>query len=168
MLQTNNLFLDKAKFSDWAEMYKNVWSRPESCKYMSWKVTTNEEDAKIRINKTIEWQKNHDTYFVYEKTTGKAIGFAGVEKLSDNVYQEVGICLGPDYVGKGYGKQILKCLIDYCAELGAKEFIYSTREANEASKGLARSLGFTLVEAKEKTCEKTGQIYTYQKYCLKL
>ena len=80
MIETESLILDKAKFSDWKEMYCNVWSRAESAKYMAWNLTTSEENAKIRIMKTIEFQKEHDTYVVYEKSSGKAIGFAGVEK----------------------------------------------------------------------------------------
>ena len=100
MIETESLILDKAKFSDWKEMYCNVWSRPESAKYMAWNLTTSEENAKIRIMKTIEFQKGHDTYVVYEKSSGKAIGFAGVEKIKPYIYQEAGICLGPDYVGE--------------------------------------------------------------------
>ena len=53
MIETESLILDKAKFSDWKEMYCNVWSWPESARYMSWNLTTSEENAKIRIMKTI-------------------------------------------------------------------------------------------------------------------
>ena len=30
MIETESLILDKAKFSDWEDMYRNVWSRPDS------------------------------------------------------------------------------------------------------------------------------------------
>ncbi len=40
MIETKDLILDKAKFSDWKEMYYNVWSQPESAKYMVWDITT--------------------------------------------------------------------------------------------------------------------------------
>ena len=136
MIETESLILDKAKYSDWKEMYCNVWSQSESAKYMAWNITTSEENAKMRIMKTIAFQKEHDTYLVYEKSSGKAIGFAGVEKIEPYIYQETGICLGPDYVGKGFGKQILQGLILYCKEeFSAKEFIYSPREENRASNG---------------------------------
>ncbi len=169
MIETDSLFLDKAKFSDWKELYHNVWSHPESAKYMAWKITTSEEDAQIRIMKTIEFEKNHDTYIVYEKSSGKPIGFAGVEKKAPYVYQEAGICLGPDYVGKGFGKQIVQGLIQYCREkFQAKEFIYSTREENEASNRLANSLGFTLVSSESKIDSRDGSHYNLLKYSLKL
>ena len=117
----------------------------------------------------MEFQKNHDTYLVYEKKSGEPIGFAGVEKLSDHVYQEAGICLGPDYVGRGFGKQILSGLIGYCRRtFDAEEFYYSTREENKASVGLARSLGFECISSEVKVDGRDGHSYHLLKYRLKL
>ena len=169
MIETVSLILDRAKFSDWKEMYRNVWSQPESARYMAWSITTSEEAAKIRIVKTIAFQKEHDTYVVYEKSSGKAIGFAGVEKLEPCIYQEAGICLGPNYVGKGFGRQILQGLIQYCKEqFGAKEFIYSTRDENTASNRLAKSFGFLLISSAAKIDSKDGHSYNLLQYSLKL
>ena len=169
MIETESLILDKAKFSDWKEMYRNIWSQPESARYMAWSITTSEEAAKIRIVKTIAFQKEHDTYVVYEKSSGKAIGFAGVEKLEPCIYQEAGICLGPNYVGKGFGRQILQGLIQYCKEqFGAKEFIYSTRDENTASNRLAKSFGFLLISSAAKIDSKDGHSYNLLQYSLKL
>lgn len=165
MIETKDLILDKAKLSDWEEMYRNVWSQPECAKYMLWNVTESEDDAKIRIQKTIDFQKSHDTYLVYEKASKKAIGFAGVEKLFPYAYEEAGICLGADYRGKGYGKQILKALMDYVKnEYGAKEFIYSSRDENKASNRLAASFGFTLVGWEDKIDNRDGHSYKMLRY----
>lgn len=169
MIETKNLIMDKAKFSDWKDMYENVWSQPESAKYMAWNITANEEDAKTRIMKTIAFQKEHDTYLVYGKSSGKAIGFAGVEKIEPHIYQEAGICLGPNYVGKGFGRQILQGLIQYCKEkFDAKEFLYSTREENKASNGLAMSFGFVMISSVPKIDSKDGHSYNWLQYRLKL
>lgn len=111
MIETEDLILDKAEFLNWMEMYDHVWSRPESAKYMAWEIAASAEDAKIRIMKTIAFQKEHDAYIVFEKSSGKAIGFAGIEEIRPYVYQESGICLGPNYVRKGFGRQILQSLI---------------------------------------------------------
>lgn len=168
MLETQDLILDKAKRSDWRDMYQNVWSRPESAKYMLWQITTSEQDAQMRMQKTIEFQKTHDTYLVYEKGSGKAIGFAGVERTAPYVYQEAGICLGPDYVRKGFGRQIVRCLIQYCKAQGAKEFRYFTRSENWASMQLARSLGFTEISSESKTDDRDGHSYQLLQYGLTL
>ena len=74
---------------------------------MQWRVTDSEAADRERIRNTIKHQKNHDTYFVYEKRTGQAIGFAGVEQITPDIYQEASIALGPEYTGQGYGKFLL-------------------------------------------------------------
>ena len=169
MIETKSLILDKAQFSDWKEMYRTVWSQPESARYMNWSITTSEEAAKIRIVKTIAFQKEHDTYLVYEKSSGKAIGFAGVEKLEPYIYQEAGICLGPNYIGKGFCKEILQGLIQYCKEqFGAKEFIYLTRDENTVSNRLAKSYGFSMISSTAETDGKDGHHYNLLQYKLKL
>lgn len=169
MLETKDLILDKAKFSDWEGIYRNVWSQPESARYMMWNISDNEEKAKIRIQKTIDWQKEHDTYFVYEKLSGEPIGFAGVEKLGAEICGETGICFGPKYTRKGYGRQILSTLIQYSKEkYGAKEFIYQTREENVPSVKLAEAFGFERIGSEIKIDERDGHSYNYLKYSLKI
>lgn len=164
MLETKDLILDKARFEDWEAMYRNVWRHPESARYMKWRVTQREEDAPDRMRRTIEWQKIHDTYLVYLKASGQAIGFAGVERMGPTTWEEAGVCLGPDYVGRGYGKQILQCLVDYAKSLGAEEFICYAREQNAASRALITSLGFAQAGAEEKVDERDGSTYTNLKF----
>ncbi len=168
MLETKDLALDKAKLSDWKDMYYNVWSRWECARYMAWRLTENEDEAVERMRRTIEFQKNHDTYTVYEKACMRAIGFAGVEQIAPAAYAETGICLGADYFRRGYGKQIVLCLVDYCRGLGAREFFYSAREENEAANRLAVSLGFAVSGYEEKTDGRDGHRYKLVKYRLEL
>lgn len=168
-METKDLILGKARFSDWRAMYENVWSHPESARYMLWSVTTNEADARSRMERTIEFQKTHDTYLVYEKISGLAIGFAGVEAVPPDACQEAGICLGPGYVGRGYGRQILEALMAHSrSAYGAKKFFYFTRENNAASKGLAKTMGFRLLDAEEKNDPRNGEPYRQLRYCREL
>ena len=83
---------------------------------MQWRVTDSEAADRERIRNTIKYQKNHDTYFVYEKRTGQAIGFAGVEQITPDIYQEASIALGPEYTGQGYGKFLLNTFLLTYAE----------------------------------------------------
>ena len=72
-------------------------------------------------------------------------------------------------MGKGFGRQILQGLIQYCKEqFGAKEFIYSTRDENTASIRLAKSFGFSLIFSTAKTDNKDGHSYNLLQYRLKL
>ncbi len=169
VLETKDLILGKARSEDWEAMYRNVWSRPETARFMQWRITTNAADARASMERTIAWQRDHDTYLVYEKASGQAIGFAGVEEIAPHIYQDAGIALGPEYVGKGYGKQILRLLLDYCANtLGGEEFYYSTQSANQVSRALARSCGFSYHHAEQKTDLQSGEPYELEVYWKKL
>lgn len=163
-METKDLILGKAKFEDWEPMYRSVWSRPETAKYMAWTVTADEEGARERMRRTIAWQRDHDVWLVYEKDSGQAIGFAGIEEIGPSVYQEASIALGPEYVGKGYGKQILCMLMEYCISLGGTEFYYSTRAGNLASKALALSCGFVYQYSEQKTDRRSGEPYELEIY----
>ena len=169
MLMTEDLILDKAKYSDWKDMYENVWSRPESAKYMLWSVTPDEEEARRRIERSIAFQKDHDAFLVYERASGRAIGFAGVVQTGPHTYEDTGICVGPDYVRRGYGKQIVQRLMQFCRdERGAKEFVYTAREENVASNALARSLGLSLAGGEDRTDARDGHIYRLLEYRMAL
>lgn len=158
-LETEDLFLKKAEFEDWEALYRNVWSRPETARFMAWRLSESEEDAKARIWRTIEYQSAHDAWEVCEKKSRQVIGFAGVEERAPHIFWETGIALGPEYVGRGYGKQILNLLLEYCASLGGEEFYCSARAKNAAARALARSCGFEYRYAEEKTDPRSKEMY---------
>ncbi len=167
-METRDIILGKAKPEDWESLYRNLWSRAESAKYMLWRASSSEEDVKSRILKTIEYQKCHDAFLVYLKKSGEAIGFAGVEMTESGVYRETGIALGPEYTGKGLGKQILRLMLEYCTEKGGKELWYSCRSENAAAKRLASSMGFEYVRSEERTDPSNGKSYNLEYYIKKL
>lgn len=74
-------------------------------------------------------RENKYALFVYLKKTGEAIGFAGMRELERGIYEETGIALGPEFVRKGYGRQILTALLEEAGKLGAKEFHACNRTA---------------------------------------
>ena len=164
VMETRDLILGKAKYEDWEAMYRNVWSKPETAEYMAWTVTADGQAARERMRRTITWQENHDSWQVYEKNSGQAVGFAGVEKLQSNIWQDTGIALGPEFVGRGYGKQILELLMEYCISLGGTEFYYSARSGNSAAKALALSCGFVFQYAERKTDLRSGEPYKLEIY----
>ena len=163
-METEDIILGKAKYEDWTSIYRNVWSRPETAEYMVWKVTADEDGARERIQRTIAWQETHDAWLVYERGSGQAIGFAGVEETEPHIYHETGIALGPEYVGRGYGKQILRLLMEYCISLGGKKFYYSTRAGNLASRALALSCGLTYQHSERRTDQCSGKTYELEIY----
>ena len=167
MLETKDLILKKAVFEDWPDIYRNLWRHAESARYMLWSVTESEEAARDLMRRTLAYEQQHEyALFVYEKLSGKAIGFAGMRELEPGVWEESGVALGPDYVGRGYGGQILDALIRTAFSLGAREFRASCREQNERSHRLILSRGFR--PAGEESCvdPRNGETYTLLHFVL--
>lgn len=164
MLETKDLIIKQAEQNDWKDIHQNLWCHAESAKYMLWNVTTSEEDAQARMERTIAFEKEHPyCWFVYEKASGQAIGFAGMEEIEPDVYEDMGVALGPDFVGKGYGKQILNAMVDFAKnELGAKKMILSARSQNIASKKLQKSCGFIYSHSEERKDPRTGEDYVLE------
>lgn len=165
ILEQHDIVLKKAQMSDLEEIYNNFWKQEETAKFMLWETSKSLEEAKERLLRTIEYQKNNYAYFVYEKKSGRAMGFAGVKQIQENIFEESGIGIGPEFVGKGYGKQIVKALIDLVFNcLCGEKFIYTCFSQNIASKNLALSCGFKFVGTEEKVREKDGLKYISEIY----
>lgn len=164
-LETKDLILKKAVMEDVYDMYHNIWSEEESAKFMLWTPTNSIEEAIERMPKTIEFQKDRIAYWVYEKQSGQAIGFAGMKEIDNRVYEDCGIGIGTRFVGRGYGKQILMALVDYCfEELEAIRIVCSCRSENIASKNMQLSCGFHYSHSQAMTDKRNGFDYTLDFY----
>lgn len=166
MLETKDLILRKAVLEDWRDMYENVWSRKETARYMLWDVTDSETAAKDRMERTIAYQKNNPAAFtVYEKKSGRAIGFAGMKEIEPGVFEDTGVALGPEYVGTGYGKQILTALVETVfGEWNGQKMICSCRSENEASRRLQLSCGFAFSHTEHRVDPRSGDAYVLEFY----
>lgn len=164
VLETNDLIIKQAEQKDWKDLYYNIWRHAESAKYMLWKVTTSEEEAQARMQKTIVYEQTHPyAWIVYEKASKQAIGFAGMTEIEPGVYEDMGIALGPDFVGKGYGKQIVNAMVDYAKnELHAKKMVLSCRSQNLASKKLQATCGFIYSHSEDRVDPRTNEGYVLE------
>lgn len=166
-IETNDLILKKASMDDVNDMYRNIWSEDESAKHMLWIPTKSIDEANVRMKKVIEFQKERIAYLVFEKQSGQAIGFAGMKEIEDQVYEDSGIGIGTKFVGRGYGKQILMALVDYCfKDLGAIKIICSCRNENIASKKMQLSCGFQYSHSQDMIDNRKGLRYILDFYVL--
>lgn len=164
-MQTKDLILRKARFEDWEDMYRNVWSHGQTARFMLWQVTTSEEEAKIRIKRTIAFQQTNHAWLVCEKAGGQAIGFAGMTEVEEGVYEDCGIAVGPGFTGRGYGKQILTALTEYAFNrLGARKFIASCRSENGPSRGMILGCGFHFTHCEDRVDPRNGMPYVLEFY----
>lgn len=164
MYETNRLILRKAVLSDWEQMWRNVWYHGETARYMLWSVTQSEAEAKERMERTIAFQQNHHAWLVIEKESGEAIGFAGLRE-EDGVCEDTGIAVGPGYVGRGYGTEILNELVRIAKEeLDARAFLASCRSENEASRKMILRCGFRFSNAEPRVDRRNGEEYSLEFY----
>lgn len=142
-LEGLNIILRKACFDDYKAMYKDIWSNEEIYKWMFFKPTFSIDLAIDRIKRTIEYQKTHYSYYIILKKTNEVIGFCGVNEIEPFIYEETGICIASKYQNKGYGKEVLKLLLDLVFnKLNGQMFEYSYISNNLKSKHLALSFNF--------------------------
>lgn len=159
-IATARLLLAKGRPRDWKDMYENVWSHPETARYMYWSVTEDPADAPARMQRTIGFQSKHDGWCVYEARSGKAIGFTNLDQVDPETCEEGGIALGPNFVGKGYGTEILQALLDRARLVyGAKRFLCSARERNTASRRLIEAFGFRETDVRTEIDDRDGSAY---------
>ena len=137
-----DITLGKGSFSDWEALWRNIWSFPESARYMQWEPTHSAEAAQARMERTLRWQASHPAFTIYENATGQAIGFAGLLEHKPGLYMDTGLALGPAYTGRGYGRQALRALMQVAFEqLGAQKLDCCCRTENAPSRWLQLNCG---------------------------
>ena len=166
MVETKDLLLDKGKIDEWKIMYENVWKHEETARYMMWQAKQTEQEGYEMTRGYLEFQEvNPTAYVVYEKTSKLPIGYAGMKETSKGVFEDSGIAVGPAYVGKGYGKQILHALLHQAfEELGAQKFIYSCWAENVPSNKLAQSAGLRFSHSEETIDRRSGKTFIMNYY----
>ena len=139
-LETKDLiFKTEIPKDDVIKLHHNVFCHEECARYMLWKAN---KDIKWTVQRLDKWTNNeYEFYYIYEKASGIPIGFLTFLKENLKV-NNIGLCVGKNYFRKGYGKQTLKRLIDYCRQSGVKKIEYSAMHDNTASTELAKSNGF--------------------------
>ena len=85
-----------------------------------------------------------------------------MKEVEPGVYEDTGVALGPEYVGKGYGTQVLNALVEEARRVGARRFIASCRKANLASHNLQLTCGFVFTHEEERVDPRDGQPYVLE------
>ena len=166
-LETEHLILRKAEEKDLDSIYNNVWSDERLNEMMFWENTKSYEEAKDRLNRTIEYQKKNPVFFVCLKDTDEVIGFGGVRLIGPDVYEDSGICIAKKYQGKGYGKELLKALIDYSFyELKGEQFVYSCFVENDISRNLCLDFNFKFLKRSQQVRDRDSKTINLDFYYL--
>ncbi|MBQ9792306.1 MAG: GNAT family N-acetyltransferase [Clostridia bacterium] len=150
-LETQDLLIRKAVKSDFKDLLNNYWSKPKTARLMLWKPIFTPEEAVERTNKTIEFEKDKPCFVIEEKESHQVIGMVGFIETEKDIYEDCGIGIGCDFVGKGYGKQTLSKMLEYLfVDCKAQKVIYTAMQQNMASISLQEKFGFKYVQSMQK------------------
>lgn len=142
-LESEHIVLRKARLADVVMIYENYYSDQVVASTMLWKPEDSLESAMQRVKRTIDYQNQHDVFYVAIKQTDEPIGMAGIFQKEENVYEDTGIGIGRKYQKNGYGKEIWALLLKLAFEnRNAEKFIYGSFKENVVSIALAKHFGF--------------------------
>lgn len=168
MIETQDLILRQGTVDDWKDLCRNLWNRKEVFQYMFNKPSADEETGHKRTALYAEMHKEVKTeFFVCEKVSGQAIGIAGIKEQKPGSWTITDIAIGPDFQGKGYGKQIVTALLKLAFEQGATEVFYDCFSQNTVSKQLALSCGFAYAHSEKADLMKNSEKVILDYYIIK-
>jgi RimJ/RimL family protein N-acetyltransferase len=104
------------------------------------------EDALNYLNKSIYSGYNDNGYGLWKVTrndSGEPIGMCGLLKRADLPSSDIGFAFLPEYIGKGFGQEAAKAVLQIAAErFQLEEVLAITDPANAKSIGLLIKSGF--------------------------
>lgn len=146
ILKTKDLILKPYEEKYARQAHENFFCQKETAKFMLWKPTENVEEAKARLERWSQKQNWEIFLLIHEKSSDKCIGFIGIDDIEVDIYGHVGLCIGLEFKGKGYGTQVLTTLIEYLKSKNVKQLHYSHFKENIASQKLAEKFGFKFIK----------------------
>lgn len=168
-IKTKDLKFVKFKDEFAEQCHNNFFCEMETAKYVLWKPTKSIDEAKEKLN---FWKENLSLngilLLIKEFKSNKIIGYICADEIVPNVYGNVGIALGQNFIKKGYGSQALNTLIEIIKNKGGKEIIYSHFKENEASKRLALKFGFKYFKQEKRIRKYDKKEFDELFYVLKL
>ena len=103
-----------------------------------------------------ELTENKCARYLVAESNGEIVAYAGAWMVLDECHI-TNIAVRRDKRGKGYGRLITKCLIQYATNLGASFVTLEVRRSNLTAQGLYRSLGFVQVGCRRRYYEDNGE-----------
>lgn len=89
----------------------------------------------------MEIKKNKLSRYIVVQEDHQVVAYGGMWMILDEAHI-TNIAVHPEYRGKGYGKRIVKALIDRAREEGIFKITLEVRKSNEAALNLYKKYGF--------------------------
>lgn len=144
VLETTRLSLREIKVSD-AQFILALLNSQGWLEYIGDRKVYSIPDAEIYIKKYYipSYEKNgYGSYIVTLKENDSAIGACGLYKRDNLEFPDIGFAFLPDFIGKGYGYESAKGVLDYAfTTLRLQKILGFTLKENIASIKLLEKLG---------------------------
>ncbi|MDC8004928.1 GNAT family N-acetyltransferase [Aureisphaera galaxeae] len=143
-LITQRLILKKITTAD-ALFYVKLFNSEGWLKYIGDRNVHTKADAVAYIKKhylPIYEKNGYGPFTVNLKDTGETIGACGLYKRDHLDHPDIGFAFLPDYIGKGYGYEAAKAVMEYAqSDLGLATILGFTVHYNKASIALLEKIG---------------------------
>ena len=103
-----------------------------------------------------EMTRNPVARYLVAERDGRLIGFAGAHIILDEGHV-TNVVTEPGERGRGVGRALMRSLLQYAANLGARCLTLEVRASNQAAVGLYRTLGFVQVSVRKRYYEDNGE-----------
>jgi ribosomal-protein-alanine N-acetyltransferase len=137
-----------------AETLWELWNDPAVYEYVGDGRVRTLAELRVGVERFVaHWsERGWGPFLVTQNTDGQAIGECGLYPVADEAHEdsdeiELGYRYGQQWWGRGYGTEAARAVMDWATnDLGLLALISIVREGNLASRRIAESLGFTIIQ----------------------
>ncbi|WP_373899440.1 GNAT family N-acetyltransferase [Haloimpatiens sp. FM7315] len=165
ILRTNRLVVRSTKKED-ADFCMDIWLDKEMGKYLSDPPREKAGDTYLKWKEKVEIFQGCYYFVAVSKETGDYIGTCSAVPSEDKIHWDLGYAIHKKYWRQGYATEMIKALIDFCHENGAKKITAPVAKENVPSNKVMKKLNFYV--EKEDTFKKTGTDIVYDEYVYRL
>jgi RimJ/RimL family protein N-acetyltransferase len=123
-------------------------------------LTQTGEISKITQNTWFETLSHREDYLIWGLEFDKiCIGACGLKQIKGNQAEYWGYIGNKNYWGKGFGKEMIKCVELIAKEMGLKRLVLNVLKINIRAVRLYEKLGFQVYEEQEKCYLMQKKIY---------
>ncbi len=160
---TNRLVIRNLMQSD-APLAFSIWGDIEMGKYLHDPYYKDVEEL-FNTLKDIEQDPNY-AFIAFCKDTQQFIGTCSIYPEDDPKHWDIGYCVHKDFWKHGYGSEMVKALIAFAYDKGARIITAHVAQENQASCALMKSCGFIIDS--ETSSKKIRTDIVYPTYIFKL
>jgi ribosomal-protein-alanine N-acetyltransferase len=149
IVETDRLKIRNLVLEDKKSLFE-IYSDKEAMRFRGSKPFETIEEVHEMLSRTFQKleSKEEFRYAVDLKENNKIIGTFLIKPISKNEC-EIGYSIGKNYWGGGYGKELVKGMLNYIKNLPFKTIVATSKKENIASLMLLQKVGFKLIPEKE-------------------